>query len=185
MGLEDYKLGTLAKYFEIAQREAHRAEDDARACGEIYIKLLEKKEAAHKAKLEELTPLERETCEWIKSVLVEADENTQLLTFRAATYLTVNCIYTVVKLKLRAKRPYALIRADAILPSEMETAPATKSEGENMLRVFYNNPSELNPIKNIILDEYRRIFPDAERYFTENERRVKAIAQDLEAAICV
>ena len=41
LGLENNKLGTLANHFGIKQYSAHRAEDDARVCGEIFVKLLQ------------------------------------------------------------------------------------------------------------------------------------------------
>lgn len=41
LGLTNNKLGTLAKHFKIEQHSAHRAEDDARVCGEIFVKLLQ------------------------------------------------------------------------------------------------------------------------------------------------
>lgn len=41
LGVKNNKLGTLADYFGIEQYSAHRAEDDARVCGEIFIKLLQ------------------------------------------------------------------------------------------------------------------------------------------------
>lgn len=40
-GVENYKLHTLAEHFNIQQLHAHRAEDDAEACGQIFVKLLE------------------------------------------------------------------------------------------------------------------------------------------------
>ena len=45
LGLENYKLGTLSTHFGIEQHSAHRAEDDARVCGELFVKLLELRKA--------------------------------------------------------------------------------------------------------------------------------------------
>lgn len=41
LNLKNNKLGTVAKHFGIRLRSAHRAEDDARACGEIFVRLLQ------------------------------------------------------------------------------------------------------------------------------------------------
>lgn len=40
LDLKDNKLGTVAKHFGIRLISAHRAEDDARACGEVFVRLL-------------------------------------------------------------------------------------------------------------------------------------------------
>ena len=38
--LPNKKLSTVAKHFCISQQDAHRAEDDARVCGEVFVRLL-------------------------------------------------------------------------------------------------------------------------------------------------
>ena len=40
LDLPNNKLGTVAKHFDISQQDAHRAEDDARVCGEVFVHLL-------------------------------------------------------------------------------------------------------------------------------------------------
>ncbi|GHV68403.1 DNA polymerase III subunit epsilon [Spirochaetia bacterium] len=42
-GLSSYKLGGLAAFLKIDTKDAHRAEDDARVCMEIFIQCVEKK----------------------------------------------------------------------------------------------------------------------------------------------
>lgn len=183
--VEDNKLGTLSKYFNIPQENAHRASDDARVCGEVFIRLLDQKRQSHQNKIDAMQPPERELCLWIKRILTEAGCNTQLLTFNASTYLSVNCFYTAFKFKPRAKRPYALISGKAEIPSSMETAPATKSEGDGFVRVFFQKPTDLEPLREFLVGRYTRVFNQANAYISESDRRMKEVAKNIDTQICV
>lgn len=182
---DNCKLGTVANYFGIAQNDAHRAADDARVCGEIFVNLLEEREKTHLDKLSGLTEIERETCKWFKRLLEAADLNTQLLTFNASSYLSVNCVYNVIKFKPKAKKPYVLIDRGIQVPNELETAPATKSEGEQLIRVFYKIPSDLNPLSEFILNRYQEVFSLAEKYVADSDKHMKEVAKTIDAQICI
>ena len=168
------KLGTLAKYFSIQQEAAHRAEDDARVCGEIFSKMLQQREMEQNAKFDALAPLEQQTCKWVKKILIEADCSTELLTFASSTYLTVNCLYAVIKFKPKARRPYVLISGKAEIPAGLETAPAVKSEGEGFVRVFYQSPEELDLLREFIVERYKRVCQSAMEFLSSSDRNLKS-----------
>lgn len=185
LGTENNKLGTLAKYFNIPQEAAHRAEDDARVCGEIFIALLQSKEKEHLSKLDSLSPNELELCHWLKNIVEEADMNTELMTFHSKTYLYFRCLSEVARFKPKAKKPYVLIPRSVSIPDEMITAEASKSEGDQWIRVFYQKPAELIPLKQHFLDTYQIAFHRAEEYIGDSQKTMQRVAQDLDLQICL
>lgn len=182
---ENNKLCTLAKYFDIQQDQAHRACDDAIVCGRVFVRLLERKLAAHQEKFDALTIPEKDVCIWVKKILSEADCNTQLLTFNASAYLSVNCLYTVIKFKPNARRPYVLVSGRISIPEGLDTSPASKSEGEGFVRVFYQQPSDLEPIRDFIVTRYMHVYDRAKEYVSESDRRMKEAAKTTDLQICV
>ena len=170
----DKKLGTLAEHFSVQQVLAHRAEEDARVCGEIFSKMLQQRESKQKERFERLSPLEQQTCTWIKRILTEADCTTELLTFACSAYLTVYCLYSVVKFKPKARRPYVLIPGECEVPAGMETAPALKSEGEGAVRLFYQTPEDLEPIRDFIVQQYNTVCKSAMDFLFRSDRNLKA-----------
>ena len=177
LGLENNKLGTVAEYFRITQKSAHRAEDDARVCGEIFVHLLSEKEKAFNRLIADLNDDEILLCRWLKGLFEEADLNTQFLAFHSGTYLTCRCVYDVIKFKPRARIPYVLIPKAYTIPDGMETAPASKSEGEKFTRVQYHAVSDLEPLKPFFVERYRETFEMAERYFNASDRNLKDAAR--------
>ncbi len=179
--LPNYKLGTIAQYYKIDQTNAHRAEDDARVCGEIFCKMLQERNNHLISLFDSLNPIEQSICLWFKNILIESDCNTDLLTFSLSSsgYLSINCVYTVIKSKPKAKRPYILLPSDIVLPAILESAPATKSEGSEFIRVFFNVPSDLDPIKDQIIGMYQKVFDTAASYVSSSDRNMKSTAQSL------
>ncbi len=179
LDVSNKKLGTLAQHFSIEQNAAHRAEDDACVCGRIFVKMLEQRELETRTKFESLTPLEQQTIVWVKKILTDAGCNTDLLTFSATAYLTVNCLYSVIKFKPKAKRPYVLVDKTTDLPSGEETAPAVKSEGADRVRVFYQTPEDLDCIKNTITARYCQVFESALSFVSASDKNMKAAAESI------
>lgn len=175
----DCKLGTLAAHYGILQESAHRAEDDARVCGEIFVKLIEQHASELSSQFDQLSPSEKDLCRWFKKILVESDCNTQLLTFSSSSYFSINCLYTVFKAKPKAKKPYILIPSDFKIPDSLSVSPATKSEGEYFVRLFYESPDQLDAIKSQIIEKYREVFSAASDYVTQSDRNMRSTAQKL------
>lgn len=183
--VDNYKLCTLANHFNIKQEQAHRAEDDALVCGELFVRLLRHKRKEHESKLNALSPLEKDVCLWIKRALVESDCNTELLTFSSSAYLSVNCLYTVIKFKPKARRPYVLVSGKIQIPTALESAPATKSEGDGFVRVFFQQPSDLDPLRDFIVKRYSKVFDQAMEYLSGSNLRMKEAAKAADFQICI
>lgn len=185
-GLDNYKLGTVAEHFAIAQDQAHRAEDDARVCGEIFAHLLQIKQAALEERQRTLTPADKDFCLWFKQQLLAADVSTELLTWRkSSTYLTASCMYNVLRAKPNAKKPYILLETTSSIPEGVDVGPATKSEGEQMQRVFFQSPEDLSPIAGILVDRYKSTHESACDYLQQDDRRIRKFANDVDCQITI
>lgn len=185
LNVENNKLGTVATHFGIKQESAHRAEDDARVCGEIFMHLLSDKEKEINDKLSILTDEEIRLCRWLKCIFEEADLNTQFLVFHSGTYLYCRCVYDVLKFKSKARIPYVLIKREVPIPDGMETAPTSKSEGEKFIRVLYHDVSELEPLKPHFIKTYQETFEMAEKYIYASDQNIKDAARDVNNQISI
>lgn len=185
-GLDNYKLGTVAEHFSIAQAQAHRAEDDARVCGEIFAQLLQIKQTALEDRQRALTPADKDFCLWFKKQLLDADVSTEFLTWhKSSTYLTASCLYNVLRAKPNAKKPYILLEADTSIPEGMDVCPATKSEGEHMQRIFFQSPDDLSPIAEILVERYKSTHESAYDYLQQDNRRIQKFANDVDRMITI
>ena len=185
LGISDNKLQTIADHFGITQNITHRAFDDARTCGEVFIKLLSIKFDEHTEKHKYLSKEEMELCKWLKEVIEEAGLNTQLLTFYSKTYLQFKCLREVARFKTKAKKPYALIPKDIKIPDGIEAVIPSKSESKSYLRVYYKTPSDLAPLKPFYIKAYTKSLYDAVEYISESTDRMKAVATQINLDICI
>lgn len=185
LGLSNYKLQTVAEHFDITQENAHRAADDARTCGEIFIKLLQRKKEEHIAKFSYLSSEEMDICVWLKKCIVESDLNVQLLTFYNKTYLQVKCFSEVARFKTKAKQPYALIPKGENIPDEITAVTPSKTEAEKYLRVYYRSPSDLEPLKQYYINAYKKSLTNAELYISNSPDRMRFVAKQIDKDICI
>ncbi len=159
------KLGTLAEHFNIEQKQGHRAQDDARVCGEIFLKLLDIQDQMWDQNAAALDDKAVAICQWYKGAVEGAGLSAELLTFHPGKYLRVKCgVKTVSKLNLSAKSPYVIIPADLTLPENCSTAAASKSEGPGVVRLLVSSPDDLEPIRASVVERYVRMYDE-----TQNE----------------
>lgn len=85
--------------------------------------------------------------------------------FNVSTYLSVNCWHLVARFKPRAKKPYVLVEKSLSLPDTIETAPATKSEGEDLKRVYFGCVEDLSSIADWLVSQYRSIAAETSRFW--------------------
>ena len=183
--LPNHKLQTVAAYHGIEQVEAHRAGDDARVCGEIFVKLLQKKAAEHEAKFDAIPDEEKELCRWLKGIFSKEDLNTQLLTFQSRSYLILNCYGEVARFKTKAKKRYALIDKDASIPDGVEAVIPSKSEIDKYLRVYYSSPEDLAPLIPYYLGAYKKALAKAEAYISDSADKMRFVAKQVDGEICL
>lgn len=154
--LHRHRLCDVASYFGVDQQQAHRASDDARVCGEIFAKMLMKQEPRLLEKKSQLTPMELEICEWLKSEAESEGLNTQLLTVKAGkTFCAIKCVEEIIRIKVRGNKPYILLPQDFPIPDGLEVAHTTKSEGEGNIRVHFTRSEDLLPLRDYLVSRYR------------------------------
>ena len=93
---------------------------------------------------------------------IKNDCDVQLLHFNNSSYLTVYCLYPVIKFKPRARRPYVIVNGSRELPLELEFSPCTKSEGEGLVRFYFDRVSDLSPLEEHLVSRYNRVFKRAQ-----------------------
>lgn len=169
--LEDHKLGTVAAALSVPQQEAHRAGDDARVCGQIMAALLHDWLDAERAKLAALPPEEQGVCRWVCAALKKERCDTEYLSFTASTYLSVNCWHRVLRFKVRAKTPYVLVSRSAAIPEGIASAPATKSEGEDLLRVYFASLDDLDWLRPHLAAAYKQTASETAAAWKERKQR--------------
>lgn len=155
--LSHHKLSDVAQHFGIYQQQAHRAADDARVCGEVFSAMLSQREQRLIEKKCQLLPIELEICEWLKSECEAENLNTQLFSVKCAkTFCAIKYVSEVLRIKARGKSPYILLPKDCPLPEGLLVSDVTKSEGEDNIRVHFTKPSDLHPLRNYLVNRYRR-----------------------------
>ena len=142
---------------DIQQQQAHRAEDDARVCGEVMAALLTKWIGEERERFNALLPEEQAACLWIYKTLKRQRCNIDHLSFSPSAYLTVNCWHKVLRIKIRAKTPYILVDDTITLPEGTVTAPATQTDGSGLIRVLYNNLEDLDWLQSWIATVYKKV----------------------------
>ena len=177
--LQNHKLSTVAAYLGVEQQQAHRAADDARVCGEIFAKMLLKREPRLMEKKNQLIPIELAICEWLKSTVEAEGLNTQLLTVKSAkTYCSIKYISEIVRIKARGRKPYILIPAEFTVPDALEIAPATKSEGESNNRVFFTELQDLYPLREYLVARYKTALSHAIETVSQSERAFQLASEN-------
>lgn len=177
---KNHKLSTVAERLGVPQYTAHQAADDARVCAEIFIKLAEIQEKSIAEKCSALTDLEKSVGQWITKILTGQNLNVQLLSFDSgATYFSFKCFYTAIKFKLRGKKTYFLIWKGTQVPEGMESGPATKSEGENLKRVYFSTVADLEPFKEDFIQRYKTALEQAIGYIGDSTQKMQTVANQV------
>ena len=115
-GLLNYKLKTVASYFNLKNLNEHRAEGDAEVCGSIFQKLLfilDGKLKHNKIFMENRKPSEEEmeVCAVIQNMILSRNGNVDLLGFykNSSGYVGVYYLHNIIKFKFAKKGKYIIV----------------------------------------------------------------------------
>ena len=148
-GLPNYKQETVAEFFEIKNKNAHRAASDAATCGEIFSRLLELKNdeiEKEKARVAKSKPTDEE--KEVFAIIAESMRKNGCCTHNlrayrnSSNYVDVLDVYTVLKYKLGKKKSYIVLPgtyADGLEKVE----ECTNTEGKSNVRLLFDDPFEL------------------------------------------
>lgn len=176
--LPNYKQPTVAQYFNIQNNAEHRAYGDAEVCGMMFCKLASLGEQRLALNREErgipnLTDVEKEIGAWIQKTIVDngGDLSWFALTKSKSGYVSARYLYSFLRFKVLRKGPFLIVKDSANPPQELVTASCTASEGgDAFVRVFFKTPSDLSPMSDYIVSEYRGCRLEALEYIEENSR---------------
>lgn len=179
LSLENYKQSTVAEYFNIINKDAHRAVSDAEVCGEILNNFLdyEIKEKINKNEqrnIIELDQYEKIVLSYILNLIEDNGYSSEYLSARknSGGYIDVCCLYKFLKYKFSKKGKYIIIpsiyKKDMSLPFEICN---TSEGGSDYIRVYYKNLDELKILDNIFVKEYLNSYNSMNDYIDGSSRR--------------
>lgn len=177
-GLPNYKQTTVAKYFNIKNKQEHRAVFDAEVCGEILWKLLSIKKDEKVKKLEILEKSkpsheEMEVCAFIQDCILKKGGDNKFLGFykNSNRYIDVSYLYSFLRFKFAKKGKYIIVDRQLSDVSSYKVEPCTISEGgTDFIRVYFNNPFELKGLSDSFYQAYKKSRNSALEYFEFNKR---------------
>lgn len=167
--LENYKQATVAEHFQIELKNVHRAYDDAAVCGKIMNNLLEIK----CKKIEKYKPneLEEEICKYIQDIIVKNGGNTDYLRFQrlSSGHIAVSYLYNFIKFKY-GRNKYIIIPQKVAKKLDIETQKCSKTEGEDMVRYYFEKKEELDIFSEYIYKEFVKTQKAALSYMRYSEK---------------
>lgn len=190
-GLENYKQGTLEAYFGLTNKAAHRASSDAENCGKILCGILDTVAVAIEAErkqIEQDMPNQEEltVCAYIQRVIEVNGGDTHWLRYRknSSNYVDATCLYTYLKFKFSRKGKYIIVNHKAAESLELPKEACTVSEGgTTSCRLYFNKPSDLEPLSQFIFRAYSDCYNSMQSYINmsshakrEAEKSVRGLA---------
>ena len=169
--LPDYKQETVADYFGIHNRNAHRAVTDAEVCGQLLIKLLDVAEEEIKKKYvkyegNQPTTEEMETCAVLADIWRRNGcEINNLRVYRTSSkMIDVLHVYNFLKFKVSDHKSYVVIPKDD-KPNNADIEPCSKKEGEeDYVRLLFNDPFELFSYEDVFVRIYKEFENNSEEW---------------------
>lgn len=176
-GIVNYKQETLETYFNLHNKNAHRAKSDAEICGAILWKLLEAMEQEREKSriaMEKSKPSEEEmeVCAVIHNIITSRNGTTDLLGFykNSGGYVDVCYLYNIIKFKFAKKGKYIIVAKNTKNIESYTKEPCTMSEGgSDFIRLFFNSPLDLEILGDYIFKEYKNIRKSALEYLSYDD----------------
>lgn len=176
----NHKLNTIAQYFNIPQRNAHRAVDDADVCGHILLRLLPliensnsyetiKKNETH---YEFLLPTgkELEACAVVQNIIEKKGYDSSCICFykNKSKYMDAAWLYRFLRFKYAQKGSYIIVPRATGQETGLHIEECSLSEdGANNVRVYFNHALELEKLSPYIVSSYlecRKSFDSYSKY---------------------
>ena len=162
--LDNYKQSTIADYFNIENKEAHRAVSDAEVCGIMLSKLLEyeivEKRSKNETFVRELIPLdefENIVYAYVIKIINNSNLNLDYLSVikNKSGYVDFCCYYPFIRFKFAKKGKYFIVPSKYLKDITLPNEPCNVSEGGNdFLRVYFRGLNDLELLKDVIISEF-------------------------------
>lgn len=176
-GIPNYKLPTVANYFALSIEHAHRADDDAAACGEILCRILnleepKKKPAPIVSKAETYSEFELSLLETTKEILKNNQLDFQAIELSKNSTYTDICYknYNMLRFKTTGKLRYWLLNIEPKkfkkeFSTTIKHTEASKSEGNlYRTRLFIEDAASLSQFESYIISQFESCRQSYESY---------------------
>lgn len=182
--LPDYKLETLAGYYNISTPNQHRAITDAEICGTLLVNLLEDLSTPDefvelKQKAFRPSPIAEKICAYIKDILNRRGADTDLLRFSQTSngLVQVRYLYNFLEFKPSKRGIYFVIPKILAQKLSIPTKPCSSTEGTANLRYYISSLEEIEILEEYIYEEYQHAKINYENYINISEHTYR-IAQN-------
>ena len=187
-GLDNYRQNTVAEYFDIINKEQHRAVTDAETCGKILYHLLDYEIKENKTK-KEINIIPLDNCEKIIFAYITkliSDNNLEFNYFGArkntSGYVGVCYLYDFIKYKITKNGLYIIISKNFSKNLKLQIKECTASEGGNeFVRVYLNSLDEMELLNEYILNEYKKSYKATFDYIDGSSRREKNVIESVQS----
>ncbi len=163
--IRNYKQITLEEYFDIENKNSHRALSDAKACAQIFEQLIKisgsrNDNGSIDFRKEKNIPTKDElhVCAYIQYLLKDNRAGLETISFyrNSSKYvdIRVNGV-NFLKFKINRKGKYIICNKEKVTLNEFIYESCTDTEGgSNYVRIFFSNPSLLNKLQEYIVENY-------------------------------
>ena len=189
--VEDYKLGTLADYFNLVNKNAHRASDDAEICGRLLINLVpfvERKNEQINKKIEKqvFSEIEYMICSYIQKKIISNGLKLGFLKYEKVSgdYISCKYLYNFLKFKVTKNGVYFLVKKEYADNLNLLVDNASISEGGiEYSRVYVTSFNDIDLIENYIVSEYKEIIKYAEDYMNNSEYKIQRVEEFMSTMV--
>ena len=188
-GLKNYKLATVAKHFDIANKESHRAVTDAEVCGKVLWQLLKDEINVKEKFLNEgnkisiLDDYEKIVFAYIVNLINKKGLDTDYLGARKTSngYIVIGCLYRFIDYKYTKRGKFIIMKNKYVENIKLPKEPCTITDGgSEYSRVYFNSLDEIKMLDEYILKEYKESYKSLMDYIDGNSRKEKCVLRELE-----
>ena len=187
-GLENYKQATLEEFFNISNKESHRAVTDAEACGKILWQLLHYEEQTNVVEPQvvkyELDDYEKILFAYIVNLINDNGLDTDYLGAKKTSngYISVTCLYHFLKYRFTKNGKYLIVRKKDGKNCNLQLEPCNTAEGgEEYIRVYFDSLNQICELNDYIIKEFISSYKSMKGYINGQSRKEKIVLNELQS----
>lgn len=159
--LTHHKLGDIAAFYGVINKNEHRACEDAEVCGEILVNMMLSMSSPRQIvedmwKKNRPTAFELPYCKHIYNMLKQTGYDMSGVCFvRKHGLYVAKSTYTILEFKVTSRYSYAVVERREVSPA-INLMPCSKAEGVVNGRLFLSSPIDLNQIQDYIVSCFKK-----------------------------
>ena len=188
-GLENYKQATLEEFFNISNKESHRAVTDAEACGKILWQLLHYENKVEDTPEKDIIKYELDDYEkilfaYIVNLINENGLDTDYLGAKKTSngYISVTCLYHFLKYRFTKNGKYLIVRKKDGKNCNLQLEPCNTAEGgEEYIRVYFDSLNQICELNDYIIKEFISSYKSMKGYINGQNKKKKIVLNELQS----